>query len=161
MGVWLETTGEMRIGLSLASIVQENKRLSASPRKGKRKLEKGGPSKEESIQSKKSKSTTRMKTQEDKNDIEETGKNGSEMETNESGGEESWKDEDMGAEEDEAKDVSSQDSPIHSASLGNDNSQPMVEKDDKVNKEKDMDSEREKDKEPEKETTKDSLSKDK
>ncbi|XP_059073175.1 uncharacterized protein LOC131873994 [Cryptomeria japonica] len=102
-----------------------------------------------------------MKTQDDKNDTEETRKDGSEMEMDESGDEESWKDEDVGAEEDEAEDVSDQDSPIHSARLGNDNSQPMVEKDDKVNEEKEMDSEREKNKEPEKEMTKDNLSKDK
>ncbi|XP_057853020.2 uncharacterized protein LOC131063249 [Cryptomeria japonica] len=140
---------------------QENKRLSASLGKGKRKLEEGEPSKEELIQSKKSKSASGMKTQEDKNNTEDTEKDGSEMETDESGGEESWKDEDVGAEEDEAEDVSDQDSPIHSASLGNVNNQPMVEKDDKVNEEKDMDSEMEKNKEPEKETAKDSLSKDK
>ncbi|XP_059077863.1 uncharacterized protein LOC131876468 [Cryptomeria japonica] len=122
-------------------------------------MEEGRPSKEESIQSKKRKSATGMKTQDDKNDIEENRKDDSEMETNDSGGEESWKDEDVGAEEDEAKDVCDQDSPIHSASLGNDNSQPMVDKDDKDNEEKDMNSERVKNKEPEKETAKDSLSK--
>lgn len=83
------------------------------------------------------------------------------MEMDEFGSEESWKDEDVGAEEDEAEDVSDQDSPVHSASLGNDNSQPMVEKDDKVNEEKDMDYEREKNKETKKEMVKDSLSKDK
>lgn len=42
--------------------IQENKRLSTSLGKGKRKLEEGGPNKEESTQSKKSKSATRMKT---------------------------------------------------------------------------------------------------
>ncbi|XP_059064803.1 uncharacterized protein LOC131856869 [Cryptomeria japonica] len=102
-----------------------------------------------------------MKTQANKNDIEETGKDGNKMDTDESGGEESWKDEDVGAEEDEAEDVSDQDSPTHSAILGNVNSQPMVEKDDKVNEEKEMNFEREKNKETEKETAKDSLSKEK
>ncbi|XP_059070583.1 uncharacterized protein LOC131034269 [Cryptomeria japonica] len=118
--------------------------------KGKRKLEEGGPSKEESTQRKKSKSAIGMKTQEDKNDTEDTEKDGSKMEMDESGGEEIWKDEDVGVDEDEAEDVSDQDSPIHSSSLGNVNSQPMVEKDDKANKEKEMDSEREMNKEPEK-----------
>ncbi|XP_059070636.1 pheromone-processing carboxypeptidase KEX1-like [Cryptomeria japonica] len=107
----------------------ENKRLSASQGRGKRKLEEGEPSKEEATPSKKRKSTTGMKAHDNKNDIEETGKEGSEMEKDESG--------------------------------GNDNSQPMVDKDDKDNDKKDMDSEREKNKEPKKEMTKDSLSKDK
>ncbi|XP_059077887.1 uncharacterized protein LOC131876486 [Cryptomeria japonica] len=104
--------------------------------KGKRKVEEGGPSKEESTQSKKSISATGMKIQGDKNDSENTEKDSSEMETDKSGGEESWKDEDVGEEEGEAEDVFDQDSPTHSASLGNDNSQPMEEKDDKINEEK-------------------------
>ncbi|XP_059067614.1 uncharacterized protein LOC131858399 [Cryptomeria japonica] len=139
--------------------IQENKRLSVSPRKGKRKVEEGGPSKEESTLSKKSKSTTGMKIQEDKNDSEDTKKDGSEMEIDESGGEESWKDEDMGEEEGEAEDVFDQDSPTYSASL--DNRQPIEEKDDKINEEKEMDIEKENNKEAKKEMVKENLSKDK
>lgn len=44
--------------------IQENKRLSASPGKGKRKVEEGGPSKEEPTQSKNNKSASGMKIQE-------------------------------------------------------------------------------------------------
>lgn len=110
--------------------------MSTSLGKGKRKLEEGGPSQEESIQRKKSKSAIGLETQDDKNDTKETRKDSNEMEMDESGDEESWKDEDMGAKEDEVEDGSDQDSPIHSANLGNDNNQLMVEKDDKVNEEK-------------------------
>ncbi|XP_057866686.1 uncharacterized protein LOC131074132 [Cryptomeria japonica] len=100
---------------------QENKILSTSPGKGKRKLEEGGPNKEELTENKKSKIVTSMKIQENK-DIEETRKDGSEMDTDESGGDESWNDEDVGAEGDKNEDVSDQESPTHSASLGNVNS---------------------------------------
>ncbi|XP_059073120.1 uncharacterized protein LOC131873953 [Cryptomeria japonica] len=141
--------------------IQENKRLSASLGRGKRKLEESEPSKKEATPSKKSKSATGMKSHDEKNDTEETGKEGSEMETDESKGEESWKDEDVGAEEEEGENESDNDSPILSASLGNNNSQPMSDKDDKDNEEKDMISKREKKKEPEKEMSKDSLSEDK
>ncbi|XP_059068435.1 uncharacterized protein LOC131858955 [Cryptomeria japonica] len=110
-----------------AATDQENKRLSASPGKAKRKLEEGEPNKKEATSSKKSKSATGMKAHDEKNDTEETGKEGSEMEMDESEGEESWKDEDVGAEEEKGENESNNDSPIHSASLGNDNSQPMME----------------------------------
>lgn len=83
------------------------------------------------------------------------------METNESEGEDSWKDEDMGAEHDEGKNKSDNESPIHSASPGNDNSQPMVDVDDKDNEEKDLNSERENNKEPEKDMSNDSVSEEK
>ncbi|XP_057816607.1 uncharacterized protein LOC131029935 [Cryptomeria japonica] len=105
----------------------ENKRLSASPGKGKRMLEEGEPSKEEATSREKSKSAIGMKAHKDKNDIEETGKEGNEMETNESEGEDSWKDEDVGAKHEEGENESNNDSPIHSASPGNDNNQPMMD----------------------------------
>lgn len=64
--------------------------------KGKRKMEEGGPSKEEMTQSKKRKKDTGLKIQEDKDnqketeiDSEDIKKDGSEMETDESRGEES------------------------------------------------------------------------
>ncbi|XP_059068494.1 uncharacterized protein LOC131859000 [Cryptomeria japonica] len=103
----------------------ENKRLSASPGKGKRMLEEGEPSKEEATSRKKRKSATRMKFHEDKNYTEEIGKEGSEMEIDESEGEDNWKDEEMGAEHEEGENESDNDNPIHSASPGNDNNQPM------------------------------------
>ncbi|XP_059078090.1 uncharacterized protein LOC131876664 [Cryptomeria japonica] len=139
----------------------ENKRLSTSPGKGKRMLEEGEPSKEEATSRKKSKSVIGMKAHEEKNDIEETGKEGSKMETDESEGEDSWKDEDVGAEYEEGENESDNDSPIHSASPGNDNSQPIVDVDDKNNEEKELNSKREKNKEPKKDMAKDSLSEDK
>ncbi|XP_059078190.1 uncharacterized protein LOC131876739 [Cryptomeria japonica] len=84
-------------------------------------MEEGGPSKEESTQSKRSKNATGLKIQEDKdnqketeNDSEDIRKDGSEMETDEFGGEESWKEEDVGEEEEGAEDVSDQDNPTHS-----------------------------------------------
>ncbi|XP_059070320.1 uncharacterized protein LOC131859998 [Cryptomeria japonica] len=158
--------GKATVGYYEASNIKkiwgwENKRLSVSPRKGKRKLEEGESSKGEATLSKKRKSATRMKAHDEKNDIEETSKEGSEMETNELEGEESWKDEEVGAEEEEGENESDNENPIHSASIGHDNSQPMVDKDDKDKEEKDMDSEREKNKEPEKEMAKDYLSEDK
>ncbi|XP_059075315.1 replication protein A 70 kDa DNA-binding subunit C-like [Cryptomeria japonica] len=95
---------------------KENKRLSVSLGKGKRKMEEGEPSKEESTQSKKGKKATGVKIQEDKDnqketeiDLEDIRKDGSEMETDESGGEESWKEEEGGAE-----DVFDHDNPTHS-----------------------------------------------
>ncbi|XP_057813812.2 uncharacterized protein LOC131027733 [Cryptomeria japonica] len=118
----------------------ENNKLSASPGKGKRKLEEGEPSKEEATSRKKSKSATGMKDHDENNDIEEIGKEGSEMEIDESESEDSWKDEDVGVEDEEGENESDNDSPIHSASLGNDNSQPMVDLDDKDNEEKDLNS---------------------
>ncbi|XP_059067153.1 DNA polymerase II subunit B4-like [Cryptomeria japonica] len=139
----------------------ENKSLSACPGKGKRKLEEGEPSKEEATSTKKSKSATGMKAHEEKNDIEETRKNGTEMDTDESEGEDTWKDEDVGVEDEEGENKFDNDSPIHSVILGNNNNQPIVDVDDKDNKEKDLNSEREKNKEPKKEMAKDSLSEDK
>ncbi|XP_057873927.2 uncharacterized protein LOC131079901 [Cryptomeria japonica] len=139
----------------------ENKRLSASPGIGKRKLEGGESTKEKASSSKKSKSAFRTEAHEEKKDTEETGKDGSEMDTDDSEGEDSWKDEDVGVEDEEGENESDNDSPIHSASPGNDNSQPMVDVKDKGNEKKDVNSEREKNKEPKKDTTKDSLSEDK
>ncbi|XP_057861359.1 uncharacterized protein LOC131069814 [Cryptomeria japonica] len=104
----------------------ENKRLSASPRKGKRKLEEGEPNKEEATSRKKSKSATGVKAHEEKNDTEETEKEGSEMETDELEGEDNYKDEDLGAEDEEGENESDNDSPIYSATPSNDNNQPMV-----------------------------------
>lgn len=135
--------------------------MSSSPGKGKRNLEEGEPSKKEATPRKKSKSTTGMKANDENNDTEKTRKEGSEMEIDESEGEERWKDEDVGVEEEEGENESDNDSPIHSDSLGNDKSQPMVDKDDKDIEEKDMNSMREKNKELEKEMDKDSLSEDK
>lgn len=142
--------------------------MSVSPGKGKRKMEEGGPSKEDSTQSKKSKNATGLKIQEDKdiqremeNDSDDIEKDGSEMETDETSGEESWKEEEVGEEEGGAEDVSAQDSPTHSVSLGTINSQPMEEKDNKINEEKEMDMEQEKNKEFEQEMDKENLSKDK
>ncbi|XP_059068240.1 uncharacterized protein LOC131858808 [Cryptomeria japonica] len=78
----------------------ENKRLSVSPGKGKRKIEEGGRSKDEVTQSKKGKKATMEKIQEDMGkqkdtevDSEDMGKDESKMETDESDGEESWKEE--------------------------------------------------------------------
>lgn len=85
-------------------------------------MEEGEPNKEEATSRKKSKSATRMKAHDDKNDTEKTGKEGSEMEMDESEVEDSWKDEDVGAEDYEGENEVDNDSPIHSASLGNDNS---------------------------------------
>ncbi|XP_059067487.1 uncharacterized protein LOC131858305 [Cryptomeria japonica] len=129
--------------------------------KGKRMLEEGEPSKEEATFRKKSKSAIGMKVHEDKNDTEEMGKEGSEMEMDESEGEESWKYEETGVEHEEGENESDHDSPIHSASPGNDNSQPMVDLDDKDNEEKDLNSEMEKNKEPEKDMEKYILSEEK
>ncbi|XP_059076926.1 uncharacterized protein LOC131876145 [Cryptomeria japonica] len=130
-------------------------------------MEEGRPSKEESIQNKKSKSATGLKIQEDKdtqmemeNVSKDIGKDNSEMETEESGGEESWKEEDVGEEEGEAGDVSNQDSPTCSVSLVNVDSQPREKEDDKINEEKDMDFEQEKN-ELEQEKDKENPSKDK
>lgn len=126
--------------------IQENKRFSMSSGKGKRRMEEGGLSKEESTQRKKSKNATGLKIQEDKdnqkemeNDSDDIEKDCSEMEIDESRGEERWKEEDVGEEEEGAEDVSNQDSPTHSVSLGTVNSQPMEEQDNKVNKEKEID----------------------
>ncbi|XP_059066162.1 uncharacterized protein LOC131857518 [Cryptomeria japonica] len=93
--------------------IQENKRFSVSPGKGKRKLEEGGSSKVEGTQSKRGKKATMEKIQEDKGS-EDIGKDGSEMETDKSKGEESWKEEEVGEEEGGAEEVSNQNSPIHS-----------------------------------------------
>ncbi|XP_059067438.1 DNA polymerase II subunit B4-like [Cryptomeria japonica] len=139
----------------------ENKRLSTSPRIGKRKLEAGESNKEKASSSKKSKSAFGTKAHEEKKDTEETGKDGSEMDMDDSEGEDNWKDEDVGAEDEESENESDNDSPIHSASPGNDNSEPMVDVEDKGNEEKDVNSKREKNKEPKKDTTKDNLSEDK
>ncbi|XP_059066359.1 uncharacterized protein LOC131857675 [Cryptomeria japonica] len=120
--------------------IQENKRLSVSPGKGKRKMEEGGPSKEELSQTKKSKKDTVEKIQEDMGKQKETEvhskdleKEGSEMETDEFDGEERWKEEEMGEEEGGAEDVSDQDSPTHSDKLNNE--------------ERDLETEQEKEKE--------------
>lgn len=78
------------------------------------------------------------------NVLEDIGKDGSEMEMEESGGEESWKEEDVREEEGEAADVSNQDSPTRSVSLDNVDSQPREKEDDKINEEKYMDLEQEK-----------------
>ncbi|XP_059067753.1 uncharacterized protein LOC131858516 [Cryptomeria japonica] len=79
---------------------------------------------------------------------EDIGKDGSDMETDESDGEESWKEEEVGEEEGGAEEVSNQNSPTHSMSIGIVNSQPLEEKDN-VNEEKEMEIEQEKDKETE------------
>lgn len=102
-----------------------------------------------------------MKAHEDKNDTEEIGKEDNEMEIDESKGENNWKDEDMGVEHEEGENEFDNDSPIHSASLGNDNNQPIVDVDDKDNEEKDLNSERENNKEPEKDMANDCLSEEK
>ncbi|XP_057870035.2 uncharacterized protein LOC131076738 [Cryptomeria japonica] len=140
---------------------KENKKLSVSPGKGKRKLEEGESSKGEASLSKKNKSATGMKANVEKNDSEETSKEGSEMETDDSEGEESWKDEEVGAEEEEGDNESDNEDPFHSASIGHDNSQQMGEKDNKDKEDKDMDFGKEKNKEPEKDMAKDNLSEDK
>lgn len=62
-----------------------------------------------------------------KTDSEDIGKYGCKMETDESKGEESWKEEEVGEEEGGVDDVSDQNSPTHSVSIGNVNSQPMKE----------------------------------
>ncbi|XP_059076673.1 uncharacterized protein LOC131050130 [Cryptomeria japonica] len=73
--------------------LEENKRLLVLPRKGKRKIEESGPSKDELKQSKKVKKASVEKNQEDMDkqkdmeaDSEDMGKEGSEMETDESDG---------------------------------------------------------------------------
>lgn len=125
----------------------ENKRLSASPGKAKRKLEGGESSKEKATSSKKSKSASRMKTHEEKNDTEETGKDDSEMDTDDSDGEDNWKDEEVAVEDEGGENESDDDNPIHSASPGNFNIKPMVDVEDKNNEDKDVNSEREENKE--------------
>ncbi|XP_059066202.1 uncharacterized protein LOC131857546 [Cryptomeria japonica] len=69
--------------------------------------------------------------------LEETGKDGSEMDTDESEGDDNWKDEDVGAEDEEGENEFYNDSPIHNASPGNDNSQPMMDNLEKNEKRKD------------------------
>ncbi|XP_057848801.2 uncharacterized protein LOC131059779 [Cryptomeria japonica] len=102
---------------------KENKRLSMSLGKGKRKSEDPGPSKDELKQSKKVKKASVEKKVEDMDkqkdtevDPEDMGKEGSEMEIDDSDGVESWKDEEVGEEERGDEDDSDQNNPTHSTS---------------------------------------------
>ncbi|XP_059066305.1 nucleolin 2-like [Cryptomeria japonica] len=142
---------------------QEGKSNKEEPNggKAKRKLEGGDSSMEKATSSKKSKSASRMETHEEKNDIEEIGKDGSEMDTDDSDGEDSWKDEEVGVEDEGGENESDNDSPIHNANTSNYNSKPMVDMEDKDNEDKDVNYEREESKEPEQDITKDRLSEDK
>lgn len=139
--------------------ILENKRLSASS--GKRKLEGGDSSKEKVYSSKKSKSASGIETHEEKIETKEMGKEGSEMDMDDSDGEDSWKDEEVGIKEEGDDSESNNESPIHSDCPGKDNSHPMEDVEYKDNEDKDVNSEREENKDPKKDMTKDSLSKDK
>ncbi|XP_059073535.1 uncharacterized protein LOC131874263 [Cryptomeria japonica] len=125
----------------------ENKRLSASLGKAKRNLEGGESSKEKATSSKKSNNAFGTETHEENNDTEEIGKDGSEMDMNDSDGEDNWKDEEVGVEDEGGENEFDNDNSIHTASPGNYNNKPMVDVEDKDNEDKDVNSEREENKE--------------
>ncbi|XP_059070388.1 uncharacterized protein LOC131860052 [Cryptomeria japonica] len=111
---------------SLETVVLEGNLRIVNSKEGK--PNNGGPNGEDK--------ETQMEMENVFGDIE---KDSSEIETEESRGEESWKEEDVGEEEGEAGDASDQDSPTHSVSLVNIDSQPREKEEDKINEEKDTD----------------------